>query len=86
MTFVEIFVHVLSALVLAGVACRLLDLNRTRKGDSSLSWHAWVVAHVLIGLAMVARLFRMEDEAVLLVTVGLALYFGVRWQRRSGER
>lgn len=87
MTSAQVTLHVLAAVVLAGICCRLLDLPRARTGwQPQAAWHAWVLAHVLIGMGMVARLFRMETDASWLVTSGLAIYFGVRWARRAGDR
>ena len=42
--------------------------------------------YVLIGLGMCARLLQLPQWAALLTTAGLALYFGARWHRRSGDR
>ncbi len=87
MNALDTAMHVMAAIVLAGICCRLFDLQQGRPGwASQVTWHAWVTAHVLIGAGMVARLFGMEEHAALLVTAGLALYFGVRWSRRAGDR
>lgn len=80
----EIILHVLSAVVLMGVICRLFDLRTCETGR--LMWHAWMLAHVLVALGMVARLFRMSPADVYLVTSGLALMFGIRWTRRAGDK
>lgn len=87
MTAYGVLLHVAAAIALAGVVSRLAVMERT--GDSvrcRMQWHGWTVAHVLIACGLVARLFRMEGLAALLVTLGLAVYFGVRWSRRAGEQ
>lgn len=82
-----LLLHVLSAIVLAGVCCRLLALPLSEPSlRCRLRWHVWVMAHVLIGGGMCARLLQLPQWAALLTTAGLALYFGARWHRRSDDR
>lgn len=87
MTTPDIVLHILSAVVLMGVICRLFDLKASEPQISSrLTWNLWTLAHVLIAVGMVARLFRISPADAQLVTAGLALMFGIRWSRRSGDR
>lgn len=76
-----LFLHLLAAVALMGVLSRLFDA-RCDTGSSRL----WSLAHVLIALGLLARLFRMEPEAAFFVTSGLALMYGARWARRSTDR
>lgn len=83
----DIVLHVLSAVVLMGVICRLFDLRTCDPQQSSrLIWNLWATAHVFVALGMVARLFRISPADVYLVTVGLALMFGIRWSRRAEDK
>jgi hypothetical protein len=82
-----LLLHVLSAIVLASVCYRLFVLPLSEPSlRCRLRWHAGVMAYVLIGLGMCARLLQLPQWAALLTTAGLALYFGARWHRRSGDR
>lgn len=50
---------------------------------------AWVVSHVLIGVGAFSVIVGPLSEPVpaeVLINAGLALYFGVRWHRRSDDR
>ena len=81
-----LLLHVMSAIVLAGVCCRLAMTPRSQPSlQCRARWWAWSWAHVLIGLGMCARLLQLHEWAALLTTAGLALYFGVRWHRRSDD-
>lgn len=85
MTAYAITLHVLSAIALAGVVSRLAHLHRS-PCSSAVQWHGWVWANVMIGMGLLAQMFQMPKESAWLVTAGLALYFGVRWHRRSGDQ
>lgn len=86
MTFTWVLLHVAAAVALAGICCRLAAMYR--HGESMacrVQWHAWVLAHVTVASGLVALLFQLPDLAMLLVVVGLSMYFGVRWHRRAGD-
>lgn len=80
MSLYSVIVHVLTAIALAGIVFRLAV--KTRAGDSlqcHMRFHLWTLAHVLLIVGLLARLFGMESVAVMSVVAGLALYFGTRW-------
>lgn len=81
MTLYALVLHVSAAIAFAGICCRLLHFEHAH----GLRAHAWTVAHVLLGIGLLARLFGMADAAAMLVTMGLALALGVRPHRRSTD-
>lgn len=86
MTPIELVVHVNAAIALAGICYRLTHLRPCRASwRSQALWHVWVVAHVLIGVGLLAALFRLSPWPAVFISTGLAVYFGVQWHRRSDE-
>lgn len=81
MTLYALVLYIASAIAFAGVCCRLARMDRALY---SLRWHAIVLAHVLLGAGLLARLIGMASVAPLLVTCGLALF--VVSERRGAPR
>lgn len=80
MTLLQFF----AALVLGGVCCRMASLPRPAKFRlQCLDWAAWVVAHSLIGAGALVVMLGRADAAATPILAGLAVYFALRWSRRS---
>lgn len=79
MTLLQFF----AALVLGGVCCRMASLPRPGWSRIAIDWAAWVVAHSLIGAGALVVMFGRTDAAVTPILAGLAVYFALRWSRRS---
>lgn len=81
-----------AAVIFAAVATRLAHLERSgRSAGCRARWNAWVLAHVLIGLGafavMLGPLYGYTTPVApeVAINAGLALYFGLRWRRRSDD-
>lgn len=82
----------LALLVLVAVVCRLAMMAPCSKAlRARAAWHAWVGAHVLIGVGafgfLYAGLAGVEPQiSISALYSGLAMLLLVRWQRRQGDR
>lgn len=84
----------LALMVFVGIVCRLANVQKCHRHDSSRSiaaWHLWVTPNVAVGLGAieiaVAPLVGDEPPriGVTLMLVGMALLMGLRWRRRASE-
>lgn len=86
MSALSLAIHVLSAVVLAGVVWRLGEIGpppRWSRWCDRVRWHAVVLADLLLGCGMLARLFGLAEGGVLLALAGLALLFWLGWTQRA---
>lgn len=81
MSLYAVLLHIAAAVAFAGVCCRLLHFEH----GHGIRAHAWTVAHVLLGMGLLARLFGMPEAAAMLVTLGLAIALAVKPHRRSSD-
>lgn len=81
MTLYSLVLFVAAAVAFAGVCCRLAHMEHAY---GSLRWHGILIAHVLLGMGLLARLLHMQAPAAMLITVGLALFFAT--ERRELPR
>ena len=82
-----IAIHILSAIALTGVVCRLRDINpHAQTIKTKIQHQFWVLANVLIGLGLLTQLFGLQKESTGLLVGGLALYHGISWHRRSTDK
>lgn len=87
MSLLSVVTHICAAVALFGIVSRVAHMR-----EQGVSWRcravsaSWQTAHVLLAVGLLAELFGLRGAGGLLVTAGLALYFGVRWARRGGEQ
>lgn len=88
------FLHTIaSGIVLVAIGCRLAMLPRSIPSfKARIQWHLWVLAHVLIATGAFSWLVRYLNAGPRAITlgelalsVGGALYFSIRWQRRTQD-
>lgn len=82
-----------AVVVFAGVICRLAMLKPARPTlGARVTWLLWMWSHVLIGVGcfgiilgpVLGRPPAHGGSSMMLL--GLALYFGLRWQREGSRR
>lgn len=86
MTALQLGIHVLSAVVLAGVVWRLGEMApppRWSRVRDRVVWLSAVTADLLLGCGMLASLFGRAELGWLLAVAGLALLFWLGWTQRA---
>jgi tellurite resistance protein TehA-like permease len=76
MNVLWLFAHAMAVFVLTMALWGLAHIrNDPGSIPARVRHHLWIMAHILIAMAMLAQIFRPSDPEDLLVAAGLALYF-----------